>query len=112
MIRKTPAQARANLIELAVAYNRVFSKENQFTQTVLKDLAKFCRAHESTFLPDARAHAVLEGRREVWLKIQEYLELSIDEIYDLHKVREYIPKRRSADGETQTRQTTEDSSRG
>lgn len=108
MIRTTPAQARAKLTELAIAYNRVFDKKNQYTSLVLKDLAEFCRAHASTFLPDARAHAVLEGRREVWLKIQELLELSIDEVYDLHKVREYVPKRRSADGEAQTRSTTED----
>jgi hypothetical protein len=54
---------------------------------VLEDLAKFCRAHETTFNPDSRLNAVLEGRREVWLRIQNYLELSLDEIYDLHNVR-------------------------
>lgn len=76
----------------AFAYNRVFDRKSPYTETVLKDLARFCRAHESTFKPDPRAHAVLEGRREVWLKIQEYLQMTVEEIYDLHKVKEIIPK--------------------
>lgn len=75
----------------AFAYNRVFDKQSVHTEIVLKDLAKFCRAHESTFSPDPRAHAVLEGRREVWLKIQEYLQLNVDEIYELHKIKEIRP---------------------
>lgn len=72
----------------AVAYTRVFDKQSPFTQDVLMDLAKFCRAYESTFNPDPRVHAMLEGRREVWLRIQENLNLSVDEIYLLHKVKE------------------------
>jgi hypothetical protein len=72
----------------AVAYNQVFSKDNQFRDTVLKDLARFCRAHKSTFHPDPRIHAMLEGRREVWLRIIENLELSSDEIYQLHIIKD------------------------
>lgn len=52
---------------------------------VLKDLAKFCRANETTFSPDPRIHAVLEGRREVFLRIQKYLQLTPEEIWDLRK---------------------------
>lgn len=74
----------------AFAYNRVFDRKSVYTEIVLKDLAKFCRAHETTFKADARIHAVLEGRREVWLKIQEYLRLSVDEIYEIHKVKEIV----------------------
>lgn len=76
----------------AFSYNRVFDRKSPYTQEVLKDLARFCRAHETSFMSDARAHAVLEGRREVWLRIQEYLNLSVDEIYELHKIKEIIPK--------------------
>jgi hypothetical protein len=97
VVKKTIKKYREDLTGLAVAYNRVFDKDNVYTGTVLKDLAKFCRAHESTFHQDPRGHAVLEGRREVWLKIQEFLNLSIDEIYDLHKIKEFIPRR--IDGE-------------
>lgn len=45
-------------------------------ERVLADLARFCRAGETTFHPDPRVHAVLEGRREVWLRIQKYLRMT------------------------------------
>lgn len=51
---------------------------------VLKDLARFCRADVSTFHPDARLHAVAEGRREVWLRIQQQLRLSDEQLWQIH----------------------------
>jgi len=54
---------------------------------VLKDLARFCRANETTFHPDARLHAVAEGRREVWLRIQEHVKLSPDTLWSLYSGR-------------------------
>lgn len=53
-------------------------------QDVLIDLARFCRANESTFNTDPRNHALLEGRREVWLRIQQHLHLSSDQLYQLY----------------------------
>lgn len=41
--------------------------------SMVEDLRKFCRADETCFHPDPRVHAVLEGRREVWIRIQEHL---------------------------------------
>ncbi len=49
---------------------------------VLKDLAKFCRAEATCFHPDQRLHALAEGRREVWLRIMDHLNLPLDEIYE------------------------------
>ena len=71
-----------------LAYNFVFNPENQYTKEVLKDLARFCRAHNSTFNKDPRIQANLDGRREVWLRIQENLKLTDDEIYALHGVKD------------------------
>lgn len=51
---------------------------------VLIDLARFCRANESTFHEDPRLHAVLEGRREVWLRISNHLNLTTDQLYALY----------------------------
>jgi hypothetical protein len=65
------------------AYVHTF-RVNAFGPEVLQDLAKFCRAHETTFHPDARAHAVAEGRREVWLRIQKHLQLTDDELFSLY----------------------------
>jgi hypothetical protein len=65
--------------------NRAFAYRVTFTgpraEAVLADLAKFCRATESTFHPDPRAHAAAEGRREVWLRIQHHLKLTDDDLW-------------------------------
>jgi hypothetical protein len=53
-------------------------------QQVLTDLAKFCRANDTTFHSDPRLHAVLEGRREVWLRIANHLNLTTDQLYALY----------------------------
>ncbi|MFZ4687856.1 MAG: hypothetical protein ACOYLS_01330 [Polymorphobacter sp.] len=42
---------------------------------VLADLRDFCRARETTFDEDPRTHALLEGRREVWLRIAGHLHI-------------------------------------
>lgn len=71
------------------AYCKVFLNLDGLTpfgEIVLEDLAKFCRAHESTFNMDARAHAVAEGRREVWLRIQKHLRLSDEQLWSLYNV--------------------------
>jgi hypothetical protein len=51
---------------------------------VLKDLAKFCRANETCFHSDPRIHAALEGRREVWNRIQGHLNLSPNELLSIY----------------------------
>lgn len=56
-------------------------------QAVLKDLARFCRANETTFHADPRAHALAEGRREVWLRIQQHLHLPPEELWALYSGR-------------------------
>jgi hypothetical protein len=51
---------------------------------VLSDLSKFCRANETCFDPDPRLHAVAEGRREVFLRIQKHLNLSAEQLHALY----------------------------
>lgn len=81
------------ILKRHIAYNRVFDPKSPYVEAVLYDLARFCRAHDSTFHSDQRIHAVLEGRREVWLRIMENLKMTPDEIYDLHRIREFIPEK-------------------
>ncbi|MDE2103150.1 MAG: hypothetical protein KGL39_38245 [Patescibacteria group bacterium] len=64
-----------------LAYKRTFNTTSG--REVLQDLAKFCRAYESTFSADERAHVLIEGRREVWLRIQAHLNLTEEEIWGL-----------------------------
>lgn len=66
-------------------YIRTF--KNPTGEEVLRDLARFCRANKSTFHSDPRAHAVMEGRREVWLRIQQHLNLSDAELWELYQPR-------------------------
>lgn len=63
------------------AYAQVFRPEDRHVERVLKDLARFCRATDSTFHEDPRAHAVLEGRREVWLRIMKHTKLDADQFW-------------------------------
>lgn len=54
-------------------------------QNVLIDLACYCRANVTTFHADPRIHARLEGRRDVWNKLQEHLHLSPDQMMQLYQ---------------------------
>lgn len=66
------------------AYIRVFGFDNANALTVLSDLEKFCRANTSTFHADPRCEARLDGRREVWLRIQHHLRLSPEQLWKLY----------------------------
>lgn len=54
---------------------------------VLKDIARFCRAHESTHDANERDSLIFEGRRQVWLRIQEHLRLTPDQLWELYSGR-------------------------
>lgn len=87
MIKEVSSKLKQLFTDRKRAYSFTFNLKDQADLLVLKDLAKFCRAHETTFHTDERVAAVLEGRREVWLRIQNHLNLTTDEIYDLHTVK-------------------------
>ena len=80
-LREAYKQTMAYLRTTRHAYQLTFG--NGPGQEVLMDLAKFCRATETTFHADPRIHAALEGRREVWLRIQQHLHYTPDELYDI-----------------------------
>ena len=78
MAEKTAA--RRLVEDRKTAYSLVFGGETPHQRGVINDLKKFCRAEATTFHPDARIHALVEGRREVWLRIEQHLKLSSDEL--------------------------------
>jgi hypothetical protein len=84
MLKATAERLRAYYQRRQIAYAQVFKTPSPYVDEVMKDLAKFCRAHESTFHKDPQISAVLEGRREVFLRIQENLKLNLEDIYRLH----------------------------
>lgn len=61
-------------------------------RAVLDDLAEFCRANETTFHADPRVHAALEGRREVWLRIQQHLNLTGEQLAAIYSGRTINPE--------------------
>lgn len=65
-----------------LAYKRTFAGEID-QQIVMKDLARFCYAHKTTFHPNEKVQLHREGRREVWLRIQSHLNLTEEELFDL-----------------------------
>jgi len=63
------------------AYQLTFGTEAG--KTVLADLAKFCRAGESAAVPgDHDRTWALIGRREVYLSIRDYLDLTPEQLVD------------------------------
>ena len=70
--------AREFLDERQQAYRKCLT--GPLAEILLADLSRFCRAEETCFHADPRIHAALEGRREVWLRIQDHLKLSLDEL--------------------------------
>lgn len=66
-------------------YQLTFEKRQPANVTVLIDLASFCRANESCVVPGDRDRTLmLEGRREVWLRIQQHLNLTPEQLFDLY----------------------------
>lgn len=73
----------ADLVRLKRAYRAVFSTPEG--KRVLADLARLCHAASTTSDPDAREHSRKEGKRQVWLRIQNMLHLPDDEVFNLEK---------------------------
>lgn len=88
-------QLLAKLRKRRYAYRRLFLGEdglNADGQTVLADLAKFCRANNSTAIVspvsrsvDPIAMAMAEGRREVWLRIMAHLHIDERVVFNLNE---------------------------
>jgi hypothetical protein len=68
----------------SAAYRRTFNKGDMDDRFVLADLARFCRAHDSTAHADPHIAARLDGRREVWLRIAQHLNLDDETLWRLY----------------------------
>jgi hypothetical protein len=68
------------------SYIQTFGGEGA-PRLVLEDLARFCRANGSVFHKDPLMQSYLTGRRDVWLHIQERLNLSSEELFNLQQDR-------------------------
>lgn len=87
------------------AYRSLFKGEgdrlSSDAEAVLADLKKFCRADRSTHvLGDPYGSALLEGRREVFLRLCSFLHLSEKDFFPLTEDIDY-------DGNTSTRRASD-----
>jgi hypothetical protein len=57
-------------------------------EKMLADLNRFCRGNASCFDPDPRIHALIEGRREVLLRILEFLNVDSAVLAQLVEVKD------------------------
>lgn len=70
-------------------YKEVLNVESPQVQELLADLSKFCLANETTIQFDAQGRVdqnkilIAEGRREVWLRIQQHLNLTGPQLWEL-----------------------------
>lgn len=66
------------------AYRMVFSPADApAVKAVLDDLISFCRGKETCVVPGDRDRTyVLEGRREVLLRIQDHMELTPEQLVE------------------------------
>ena len=85
MIKGTKAEIQEKLKERALAYKQIFDTPQG--REVLEDLADFCCAYKTTYSQNKELQFHLEGRREAFLRIANYLELTLTEIYTLHKLK-------------------------
>lgn len=66
-------------------YQLTFELRQPANQAVLIDLARYCRANETCVVKgDPDATRVLEGRREAWLRIQQHLQLTPEQLFALY----------------------------
>jgi hypothetical protein len=76
---ETPAEALAFFDTKKAAFIAVFNTPHG--KQVLDDLMPFCRARETCVVPGDRDKTyVLEGRREVYLRIRDYLDRTPEEL--------------------------------
>lgn len=79
------AETRRLLARRKEAYSRVFvagNSELSDREFVLSDMRRFCRGDQTAFHHDERVHTLLTGRQEVWLRIQDFAKLSLDDLVE------------------------------
>lgn len=78
------------LTQRKTAYQLTFEKEMPANVDVLIDLARFCRANETTLVNDktgkldVEKSIALAARRDVWLRIQQHLGLTPEQLLALY----------------------------
>lgn len=76
-------------LRLRWAYNATFRPNGEIPRHIeiaLADLRDYCRAERSTFDLDPRVSDNFQGRRDVWLRLNRFLNLDDAEVHRLVEV--------------------------
>jgi hypothetical protein len=80
----TPDEALRYFSEWKAAYQAAFG-ENARALPAFVDLARFCHARETCVIRgDRDLSLVMEGRRQVYLRVMNFIELTPEELVVLH----------------------------
>lgn len=68
------------------SYVRLFSNKAIAgdAKAVLADLKRYCRGGQTPWADDARLHALLTGRNEVFTRINQHMTMTFDELWELY----------------------------
>lgn len=82
-------QERKKLVEFLErrrqAYARVFKGAHPDDLTVvMDDLKRFCRGGQTPWHDSERVHCLITGRHEVYTRITNHVNMTIDELFDLY----------------------------
>ncbi|MCK5133506.1 MAG: hypothetical protein KAR40_15305 [Candidatus Sabulitectum sp.] len=91
-LREAHQVAEREYRSLSAAFKRVFGEGQPLPDDagrIRVFLARFCRADTSTFDKDARVHALLEGRREVYQLVYDLVGMREDDIVRKYEGRMY-----------------------
>lgn len=73
-------------LRLGTAYRETFDSSKRWPRVVLVDLAHYCFANRTTHTGmGARGVGELEGRRQVWLRLQQFKHMTEEEIRELSR---------------------------
>lgn len=82
--------------ELQRAYQLTFGSTSG--QRVLADLIAYCHGRKSEFDPNERQHAFNSGKRAVLMRIGEFTNLTLEDIYRLRGFGRAIAQKEDTDG--------------
>lgn len=81
----TAEEAHSHNEQIQSAYHALFFSPGG--KRVLSDLIAYCHGRKTTYHPDPREHAFREGQRDVLMRIMEFTNLNLEEVYRLRGAR-------------------------
>lgn len=89
LLRRIQEERSRRFLRQSRAVKDLFFENEQLkrnAEALLADLREFCFAQKSSFHTDALVMARREGRRDVWLRITEFLNLDEKDVHQFMEI--------------------------